>query len=370
MTLSSRRRFLIQSAATVAGAALGGGILFANRKWVFGPRRGTLMGGMKILVDGTLKTYFAILDLDQSNWEPTYVSIPFFPHGIAFHPKNPSLLSVFEKIGPGAAELNLKTKRMRIISTSNDRYFYGHGAYSKDGSKLFSVETNTDNHEGVIAVRDPSSLEQVDVFPSFGSNPHDCQLIEDGRVLAVTNGGGKFGTPQKACVTYVDVESRKLLKKFEIEDERLNAGHLFVSGKKELAVVSAPRLGLTDSDSGAISLKLKEDQLVRLTEPKEVIQRLKAETLSVCMDQKSGIVAATSPLGNIVTFWEMATGRLVKSLEIENPRGIALTRDGRHYLISQGGDSNLLAVNTKNLDIDPSLGLQKSAISGSHLYIR
>lgn len=367
----SRRRFLIRSSLAVSGLAAGS-FFFKFLKQTdgfLGPKRGTLMGGMKLIADGVEKKYFAIVDLDQENLNPTYISVPFFPHGIAFHPNRPHLLSIFEKIGPGAAELNLKTRRMRLITTRSDRQFYGHGSYSADGSKLFSVETDLNSHEGAIVIRDPETLEEVGFFPSYGANPHDCQLIEDGKVLAITNGGGRIGTDQKACVTYVEIATRRLVQKFEIPDDRLNAGHLFVSSKKELAVVSAPRLGLGDTENGAISLRLKGNQLVTLHEPKEVVARLKSETLSLCMDQKKGIVAATSPLGNLVTFWEMASGKLVRALEIENPRGIALTLDQKHYLISQGSKSNLIAVNAETLEVDPTIRLEQSAISGSHLYI-
>jgi hypothetical protein len=43
---------------------------------------------------------------------------------------------VFEKIGPGAAEIDLKSGRVtRGIRPAQGRWFYGHGAFSPDGKR-------------------------------------------------------------------------------------------------------------------------------------------------------------------------------------------------------------------------------------------
>jgi hypothetical protein len=292
----------------------------------------------------------------------------FLPHGIALDPLDANRVVVCEKIGPGCCEIDLASGRLtRTIAPQEDRWFYGHGAFSPDGRLLYTTETVNSRESGVIGVRDARTLAYLGEFPTFGENPHDCRLSADGRTLVVTNGGGRRGTPMRPCVTYVDVEARRLLDKVEPDDERVNAGHLALSDEGVLVVVSAPRKGMRETDLGGVSLRRARGPLHVASEPGPVVQRMVGEALSVEIHEPTGVAAVTHPFGEMVTFWSLAEQKLLTTLELPRARGLALSRDGRHFVLSYGATADLDRIDPRTWKRVPG-GLSRSFLTGSHLF--
>lgn len=356
----------------LSAGLIGTGLVAYNFKSLFHLKNsasGLIIGGGRGMMDGKMVQYLALVDLHQPQEAPYFYRTDFMPHGMATHPQNPYLLSLFEKKGSGACEIDLKAgKILRTITTDPSRYFYGHGSYSADGNHLYSTETILASEEGVIVQRNAKTMTIEGLFPTYGANPHDCILIENGTILAITNGGATNGTPEAIpCVSYVDVKTQKLVKQHKMVDHRFNTGHLVISQQKQLIVSSAPHPSLPFSDPGAISMVDADGNLKNLNTD-AIHASLKSETLSLCIDEVRGVVATTSPAGNSVTFWNLKTNELLSSLELPNPRGIVLTADNRFYAISYGNTANLLLVDaatrTKTDNEIPQAGY-----SGSHLYL-
>lgn len=335
------------------------------------PAEGDLiLGGGGFLDPGDRKTqHFAFARVDVGARTVGLTPTTFLPHGVAVDPLDATRVVAFEKIGPGAAEIDLKSGRAtRGIRPADGRWFYGHGAFSPDGKLLYSTETVNARESGVIGVRDAKSLAYLGEFPTFGENPHDCHLIENGRVLVVTNGGGALGTDMRPCVTYVEVETRRLLEKLDLESDRFNTGHLTLGGPDALVVVSAPRKGLTEQDLGAVSLRRGKERLRTMTEPAGVAARMLGEALSVEIHEPTGVAAVTHPGGGMVTFWSLADFTLRKVLDLPRPRGLALTRDGRRFVLSYAESAELVLIDPETLEPEPATRLGQSFLTGSHLF--
>lgn len=337
------------------------------------PRLGLVLGAGQHLkaADGTRRYDLCVLDLDDEAVPLTLIPMAFFGHGICPDPVHPERLAVFEKRGRGACEVDLKAGTVtRAIATDPRRQFYGHGAYAPDGSLLYCTETVVEGeYEGVIVVRDGDTHELLGEFPSYGSSPHDCQLIDDGATMVITNGGGPLnGVPPS--VTYVDVTTEKLLDKLEFDTPTINAGHLDISARGRLAVVSAQREGLPDRHPGGITLRLANGEFRTLTEPADIVSRLLGETLSVCIHEPTNVVGATTPAGNLLTFWDLENGELVRFFQLQNPRGIELTRDGGHFVVSFGMGNPpeaLCLIDATTLTGVAGFDLAPTGITGSHL---
>lgn len=337
------------------------------------PIFGLILGpGKNIQPDGSPGHFISVIDMDAIGG-PEYmlnqIQMPFFGHGIVPDPVNPELASVFQKKGAGACEVDLKNLEMtRIIETAANRRFYGHGAYSPDGSLLYCTETVLDeDFKGLIAVRDAKSHEELGEFPTFGSSPHDCWLIDAGKTMVVTNGGGPLDGDVPS-VTYIDVASQKLLEKLEPQNERINAGHLAISSAGDLAVISAPREGLSHRhNTGGISLRAAGGEFKTLTEPGDLLSRLVGETLSLAIDEQRGIVATTTPISNALTFWDISTGKLVEYFPAHNPRGVALTQDGSHFVVSYEKPPHVSMIAADTLTKVADVDLQWTGMSGSHI---
>lgn len=334
---------------------------------------GVMVGGSRFASAATGEVFFSfdLLDLDAREPAPRRISLEFLAHGFCPHPRRPHEAVLLEKRGPGGCVVDLVERVvLSRLAPLPGHAFYGHGAFTRGGDALLAVETELGTREGFISVRDGRSLAPLDRFPTFGARPHDCELIDDGKTLAVTNGGGELGDDERpGCVTFVDVASRKLLERFAVDDPRINAGHLAFAGKREFAVVSAPRDGLPEeTTAGGVSLRVGTAPLTKLREPGELTARLVGETLSVCVDRARGRALATTPRAGLLTSWRLANATLERALELPNVRGVTATLDGRHYAVSYGPAASLALYDADTLE--PVLGhvAGEQRFSGSHVY--
>jgi len=337
-------------------------------------RLGLLMGGALHLLNeqGARRFDLCVLDLDEPGCALTVIPMEFFGHGIAPDPVRPGRISMFEKRGKGACEIDLQAGAVtRPIETAANRQFYGHGAYSPDGRLLYCTETIVEgDFDGVIVVRDVASHAELGRFPSFGASPHDCRLVDGGRTMVITNGGGRRGgIPPN--VAFVDVQAEKLLEKLEFQTPRIDAGHLDIDSRGRLAVISAQRKGLPNSECGGITLRLPSGEFRTLAEPKEIVGRLLGETLSVCIHEPTNVVGCTTPVANLLTFWDLDSAELLSCYELPNPRGIELTRDGEHFAVSFGEGNPpeaLCLIAAADLQRVEGYDLASTGITGSHLF--
>ncbi|WP_456448200.1 DUF1513 domain-containing protein [Thiolapillus sp.] len=333
-------------------------------------KKNLILGGGQYLEPGQsaeeMRFVFSVLQPESD--QPTLISTDFLPHAVALKPDQPTTLAVFEKKGPGACEIDLNSMTLtRVIETVPERHFYGHGAYSADAGLLYCTESYLDGFKGVIAVRDADSHQLLGEFPTYGEEPHECQLIDDGKVMVVTNGGGRLGG-DAPCVTYIDVQTEKLLDRIEMTNERINTGHFALDEDGGLIVVSAPRAGLELTDNGGVSIKPAGAPMVSKTEPADVVARMKGEALSVAIHQGSRVAAVAHPDGDMVTFWSMTDGQFIKVMDFPRPRGICLDTEDTGFFISYGSDTRLGFVDARTLEADESRVRVNTYQSGSHVF--
>ncbi|HRI53565.1 MAG TPA: DUF1513 domain-containing protein, partial [Pseudomonadota bacterium] len=213
-------------------------------------QKGHLLGGGSYIAEGRQRFALAVIDLDAAAPMAELIAIPFLAHGIAIDPGDPSRAVLFEKKGPGACLVDLRTRALlRPIETAASRRFYGHGAFSADGALLYATESLVDrDFAGALVVRDAQTFAELGALPTHGVAPHDCQLIDQGRTMVVTNGGGSISDNSNGnalpAVCYIDLQSERLLERVELASPQFNTGHLFATAAGDLAVVSAPRDGL------------------------------------------------------------------------------------------------------------------------------
>ena len=368
-SLSVQRRFLlkISAACATAPASISASAQSRSDQYLGGARYQEVSGGpAKYLLSkveprsGTLRKAVA----------------PFFPHGFAFSKANSSLVFAFEKIGLGAALFDIEKMQMIApIEPVGDRLFYGHGVVSADGKLLFSTETSR-NEKGAIGVRDAKTLAYLGDFPSYGLNPHDCQLIEGGRVLLITNGGGDEASGQHGSLCYVDVQSQRLLERAEMADPRFNTGHVLAHKKREAIVVSAPRKGLDKTYLGAISAKDAKgakgatSSLKVITQPIDLATKIFGEALSIAVMPERDLFAVTHPTPGMVTIWQLSTLQFKKQFNLISARGLALSSDKNSLWVSYGLQAHIIRIDLGKLQLDETSDIANTFITGSHLVIQ
>lgn len=375
--IDSTRRF--DRRAVLLGSAALGGFLLLDREALASPHAasggtsGLVVGpGRRASADGTSQTYhLSIVDLDAD--EPTMREIPldFFGHGVTPDPTQPARACIFEKRGTGAAEVDLSSGEVLApIVSPKGREFYGHGAFSPDGALLYSTETLVDeDYRGLVVVRDGRSLKELGEFPTFGESPHDCVLRDEGKTLVITNGGGQDRGGSGGSVSYVDVATEKLIEKVEIESPALNAGHLAISAAGDLAVVSAARDWMPKETLGGASFRPRGGAMRTMTEPAATTQRMIGESLSLAIHEATGTIGITNPRGSLVTFWNLRRGEFLGELALAEPRGIALTLDQRHFVVSYGRKTSLIRVDPESLEPVNGSRIPETGLGGSHILV-
>lgn len=375
-TGSTRRQWLAGGAALGVSLALGscartarGDDRRGKRGLVIGP------GSTRASSDAPMRFHLSLLDLDEDAagadpLAPRHMGLEFMAHGMVPDPTDPSRLVLFEKRGKGACVADLRSLAVtRPITTADEREFYGHGAFSPDGRLLYATETVVgDDYRGVVVVRDGKSLAELGILESHGSAPHDLHLCEDGELLAITNGGGEREGGAAPSVTFVESSSGRLVEKLEVEEPAWNAGHVALSSRSELALVSAGRPWLGKEALGGVSLRTAGGSLRAMKTPPALVARLFGEALSVVIDEEARSVWATHPAAHLVTVWDLAEASLRGSYDLAWPRGIARTLDGAQIQVSQGVDGRLVRFDPRTLAPAPDAARAFGA-NGSHLLV-
>jgi uncharacterized protein len=338
--------------------------------------RGVLLGGGGYTLRGQSSHVLARVDLDRARPEVVSFSMGFLPHGFAFDPRAPTRVAVFEKKGPGACVIDVATGvTERALAAGEGRQFYGHGAFSADGALLYATESVlTEGGRGVLVVRDGRTLEALGELGTHGFSPHDCQLLDDGKTMVVANGGGPYGVRGASlpCVTYVDVSTGKLLEKIAIPSPLFNAGHVAVSERGDLVIVSAPRDGVAGEPAlGAVTLRLGRRKPFVIERPEAIVARMLGEALSVALDADATMALATHPLGDCVTAWSLRDGSSLAVIELAEARGVALTLDRAEFVVShRAGDAMALSFFDARTLRPTGERIAPSPITGSHVVVR
>ncbi|PHV12965.1 DUF1513 domain-containing protein [Chitinimonas sp. BJB300] len=356
----SRRHFLAQASVFLAAVASPPSV-FAASDLV-----DVLLGGCRYKDIDKNVVKCSLVRVVPAQGDVQHASVDFFPHGLAFIGSIRKCVFAFEKIGPGAGLVDLeKMQLVESIPPVKGRLFYGHGACSMDGQLLYSTETAITGM-GAIGVREINSLQYLGDFPTYGSHPHDCHLIENGDVLVVTNGGGDQASGQLASICYIDVQSQKLLERIEMTDERFNAGHLFPLAGRQSILLSAPRRNLNEEHLGAVSIQRNNQALDVLSQPPDVVNNMFGEALSVLALPGADFFVATHPTPGMVTIWQLSSGKLLKRFDLPRTRGLALSRDQKGIWISHGVGAGL--VQMKLADFSLGSHMPATYITGSHLF--
>ncbi|MDK2778277.1 MAG: DUF1513 domain-containing protein [Pseudomonadota bacterium] len=357
-----RRRLLLKRSLLLAGAACLPAVTLRAAA-----AEDVLLGGGRFRRSASAPMEYVVAEVRPDSAQVRTIRTDFFPHGFAFSPQRKSLAYCFEKIGNGAAVIDLERMEVvRSIRPAGQRQFYGHGVCTRDNRYLFSTETSPDG-KGAIGVRDPQTLEYLGDFPTYGDNPHECRLIENDRVLMVTNGGGTAASGIPGALCYIDVHSRQLLHKAEMPDARFNTGHLYPLAEDRAVVVSAPRLGLDATHTGAVSVFTGTGTLAVMTRPAEVVNNMYGEALSIEVLPERDLFIVTHPTPGMLSFWSISQLSYRGHLMVENVRGVVVAADRKRVWVSCGHQADIRALNPETLTLTDRVAVQGSFITGSHL---
>ena len=178
--MTTRRRFLAALAATGATAGAMPGLGWAAA------------GNPAYLAAAQDPTgSFALLGLDREGAETFRLALPARGHAGAGHPTRAEAVAFARRPGHYALVLDCATGTLRHrLSPPDGRQFNGHGAFSRDGTRLFTSEQDSATSAGIIGIWDVAAgYRRMAEVASGGIGPHDLRLMPDGETLVIANGG-------------------------------------------------------------------------------------------------------------------------------------------------------------------------------------
>ncbi len=276
------------------------------------------------------------------------VDLPDRGHGCAVDPSGRVAVVFARRPNRFAVAFEPRSDRVvASISAPDDRHFYGHGVFSRDGRLLYTTENDFDGERGVIGVWDAGDgYRRVTEFDSLGIGPHDIRLMPDGATLAVANGGiathpetgrRKLNIAEmKPSLVLVDARSGALISRCRLPDElhKLSIRHLAVAGSGKIAAAMQYEGPEDDTPPLLVTWGGGEPDLHHA--PADVQGAMRNYCGAIAMDNSGRSMAVSCPRGGLVTFWNGVSGAFLHAMSIEDGCGVTATPADNEFLVTSG----------------------------------
>lgn len=279
------------------------------------------------------------------------VDLPARGHDITLRPGSHEAAIFARRPGTWFVVIDRETGAVtKQRAADENRHYFGHGVYSADGNLLYATENDIRTGNGVIGIYDAtSSYARRGEFPSHGIGPHDIALLPDGRTLAIAN-GGLMTLPEsgrevlnpdtmRSTIDLVGGEQGELLVRFELDPSYrdlslrhlalTSRGDILFGGQYQGEAEDLPLLAGMISSGGKMSM---------MPTPDEELASLENYIGSVAVDRDGEVLAATSPHGNRIAFWNIRSGEFIGSRRMADVCGLAATADAGEFVASSGNE--------------------------------
>lgn len=274
------------------------------------------------------------------------IALPERGHDIAFDPT--SKRSVIFARQPGTFMVVFDqsgNNPPRTIPSVSGRHFYGHGAFSPDGTLLYATENDFDAAIGMIGVYDTSDFRRIGEFPTHGTGPHEVILLGDGRTLAIANGGIEthpdYGRAElnlstmKPSFVLIDRLTGDLIEKHALPPDlhQLSIRHMDIDTAGSVWFGCQHR-GPASETPALVGRAVRGKDLELIAMPDNILGSLRNYVGSVAANHSAGTVAVSSPQGNSLVILEAASGKVLSAQSITKVCGLA--PDSVGYVSSTG----------------------------------
>lgn len=249
-----------------------------------------------------------------------HLPLPDRGHDVTQCPKTGRLVVFARRPGTFAIVFDRNAHVLATLPSVAGRHFYGHGLFSRDGKLLFATENAFETAEGKIGIYDATDgFKRIGEFASFGIDPHDIVLSDDGRILCVANGGVEthpdFGRSELNIATmapslvFIDTATGDLLAKHEppADLHKLSLRHLGL-GKNGRVWVGGQYKGAKSSAVPLIASAGVDEPLRFVNVPEDALRHLSFYVGSLAASPDGGALMATSPIGNTALHMDIASG--------------------------------------------------------------
>lgn len=275
------------------------------------------------------------------------VPLPARGHAAAAHPTEPLAVAFARRPGTFAVVIDcaIGTEVTRL-ETPEGRHFYGHSAFSSDGTRFFATENNYKTGEGRISVWDAKTFERLGDFSSGGIGPHDIRLMPDGQTLVIANGGiethpetgrTKLNLPvMRPNLSHVSLTGG-LLEQMELPSalHKNSIRHLAVRGDG-LVGFAMQWQGSQTEHPPLLGLHRMGRDPVLLSATAANQRHLQGYAGSVAFSTDGATIAITCPRGNALHRFDVQTATFTDASALQDVCGLGAGLDGLIFTTGTG----------------------------------
>ena len=183
-----------------------------------------------------------VIEVSARQWSVRHMLVvPTRAHGLLVEAGG-SVLAVARRPGDWLLRWHPVSGQTSWHWIEDDRRFNGHAVTSADGRKVWTTETDLETAQGLLAVRDATTLEKTAEWPTQGMDPHELLVLPQrvGEIpagsLIVANGGiptlPETGRSKRelgrmdASLVALDARDGGLLGQWRLPDPHLSIRHL------------------------------------------------------------------------------------------------------------------------------------------------
>jgi uncharacterized protein len=269
-------------------------------------------------------------------------------HAFAVHPRRPEAVLFARRPGRTALVVDLERGRpLATIDAAPGRHFCGHGAYIREGALLCATEETDEAGRGRVGRYDPAQgYRRIGESPSYGVGPHEMAVLADGQTLVVANGGivTDADAPgvklerdrMRPSLALIDARDGRLLTEACLAEPlwRLSLRHLAI-GRGDVIAVAAQDEGDVADLLPLAAVWRGRAGLEMLDAGPSVTTRMRGYCGAAAMDTGGTLLGISCPRGGVAVFWDLATARVLGTVDLPDGCGIASDAAGE-FLLSSG----------------------------------
>lgn len=247
-------------------------------------------------------------------------------HGISVHPKGHEIVAPVRRPSTELFIFDLDQRALRIIDAPQGQHFYGHGVFSKDGTRYFTSENEYDAEKGAIGIYDVSAgYKRIGQWDSGGIGPHEICLTQDGKSLIVANGGilthpdsgrSKLNIEtMRSNITRLDVATGQIKNQIRLESSLHNLSMRHMDVAEDGTVYIGAQDQMQNRNDVPLVWKWSDTNLKPLEEPDGGWAIFKGYIGSVCLNHMGQSVCVSSPRANALHIWG-ETKQLIKEKDV------------------------------------------------------
>ncbi|MBU2711747.1 DUF1513 domain-containing protein [Zooshikella harenae] len=293
-----------------------------------------------------------------SPWQQQIFSLPLphRAHSITPHPQKPVAVCVDRRPGQRLYVFDYQSHQLlKQITALPKHHFYGHGVFSHDGEYFFTTEQHWPTSRGQIGVYQTHNFKRVDTLISGGMGPHELHLHPQRNQLIVANGGIKTHPDydrrklnidaMEPNLSLIDLSSGDIQQQWSFNPKQLSIRHLDV-GDDGLIIVGLQYQGDQNDIVPLVLYQQGNSELQPMHTDEIGWLQLNQYIASVCVMTQSNTAVVTAPRANKVTFWDLKTKQLRKTLPLTDAAGAVALNDHLCAITTGTGEVHLFDCKT------------------------